>query len=407
MNKFRWLYPLVKMVILALLLSGAVSCAGAPDGRPQVWIDSPSDGMVFNPGATVTIISHAYAREGVAEVVLSVNGEAYRRDAPAAPETDFSQFTQDWQPAGTGVFAVQVMAYDTLGQPSNPAVISIRVNAGCPTPIGGGPTPVTCGPVVSGCPSPVGGGPTPVSCEPVVNACPSPVGGGPTPGVCPTLIIPVVPVITDTPTLPPPPAQTVIQFWAEPAQMAAGACTTMRWHVENAQRVIFGGIDQPFDGSYEDCLCEDERYTLTIIRQDGSEEKRVVDIDVIGSCAPPEIEEPPQEEPPQETADTTPPPVPSPSSPSNGSQLNCTTSQTLIWQQVKDPSGIKTYYIKLEQQVKRQWQSAGGFTSTGRSVNVTPPCGYTYRWTVRAEDGAGNYSDWSAYSTFSIYPPIQ
>jgi hypothetical protein len=40
-------------------------------------------------------------------------------------------------------------------------------------------------------------------------------------------------------------------------------------------------------------------------------------------------------------------------------------------------------------------------------VNITPPCGYTYRWTVRAEDGAGNYSGWSAYSTFSIYPPIQ
>jgi hypothetical protein len=36
--------------------------------------------------------------------------------------------------------------------------------AGCPTPVGGGPTPVSCPSPVGGCPTPVGGGPTPVSC---------------------------------------------------------------------------------------------------------------------------------------------------------------------------------------------------------------------------------------------------
>jgi hypothetical protein len=64
--------------------------------------------------------------------------------------------------------------------------------SGCPSPVGGGPTPVTCSgpvtPVVSGCPSPVGGGPTPVTCSgpvtPVISGCPSPVGGGPTPVTC-------------------------------------------------------------------------------------------------------------------------------------------------------------------------------------------------------------------------------
>jgi hypothetical protein len=400
MDKIRWLHPLTQTVILVSILCGAVSCAGAPDARPRVWIDFPSDGMVFTPGTTITVVSHAYAREGIAEVVFSVNGEAYRRDAPSSPGADFSQFNQDWQPAGPGIFAIQVVAYDTLGQPGNPAVITIRVTAGCPTPIGGGPTPVSCEPVVNACPSPVGGGPTPVSCEPVVNACPSPVGGGPTPVSCPPTVITVTPVITDTPTFtPPPPAQTLVQFWADPAQMAAGACTTMRWHVENAQRVIFGGIDQPFDGSYEDCLCEDERYTLTVIRQDGIEEKHRVDIDVIGSCVTPTI--------PPPAEDTTPPSAPPLSSPANGAKLNCTTTQTLEWRPVKDESGISTYYVKLEKQVRKQWQSAGGTTSTGTNAVIQPECNYTYRWMVRAQDGAGNYSDWSAYSTFSIYPPVQ
>ena len=64
--------------------------------------------------------------------------------------------------------------------------------AGCPSPVGGGPTPVDCSaggpPLVAGCPSPVGGGPTPVDCSaggaPLVAGCPSPVGGGPTPVDC-------------------------------------------------------------------------------------------------------------------------------------------------------------------------------------------------------------------------------
>ena len=403
MNGIRRLNSLVYLLIMILILVGAAAC-GAAESGPRVWIDFPNDGMSYPIGTMITIISHAYAREGVAEVVLSVDNVAYRRDVPGTPGASYGQFNQDWQPAGAGIFAVQVVAYDTLGQPSKPAVITVRVTSGCPTPIGGGPTPVSCEPVVSGCPSPVGGGPTPVSCGPVVSGCPSPVGGGPTPVSClPT-------IITETPTFtPPPPAQISVQFWADPAQMKAGACTTMRWHVENAQQVIFGGVSQPFDGSYEDCLCEDQFYTLRVIRQDGTEEKHRVDIDVIGSCVTPEVEPPPEEEqqPPQPAQDTTPPSAPALSSPSNGAKLNCTTTQTLAWRAVKDPSGIKTYYIKLEMQVRKQWQSAGGYTSTGTSVVINPNCGNTYRWAARAEDGAGNVSDWSAFSTFSIYPVIQ
>jgi hypothetical protein len=78
----------------------------------------------------------------------------------------------------------------------NGSCVSPAVSSGCPTPIGGGPTPVSingsCGlPVVgSGCPTPIGGGPTPVSCSgsggstAVGSGCPTPIGGGPTPVSC-------------------------------------------------------------------------------------------------------------------------------------------------------------------------------------------------------------------------------
>ena len=78
---------------------------------------------------------------------------------------------------------------------------------GCPTPVGGGPTPVSCtgGPtLVGGCPTPVGGGPTPVSCTgspTLVGGCPTPIGGGPTPVSCRPLVR--HPTSVGGPTLPP------------------------------------------------------------------------------------------------------------------------------------------------------------------------------------------------------------
>jgi hypothetical protein len=92
--------------------------------------------------------------------------------------------------------------------PPTPTMVPGQEVAGiCPTPIGGGPTPVSCPTLVDGnpsggCPTPVGGGPTPVGCPTLVpgltlppRGCPTPIGGGPTPVGCPTLVV--------GPTLPP------------------------------------------------------------------------------------------------------------------------------------------------------------------------------------------------------------
>ncbi len=71
------------LVILVFLILGGVSCVQNPETNPRTWIDYPRDGETFSLGEPVTVISHAFAPEGVADVVLSINGEAYRRDAPA------------------------------------------------------------------------------------------------------------------------------------------------------------------------------------------------------------------------------------------------------------------------------------------------------------------------------------
>lgn len=364
MEKTRCLNLLIRIALLFSLSLGTAACGQAAEGHPRVWIDAPGDGALVPAGSTVTVMSHAYAREGVAEVVLTIDGAAYRRDASASPGADYVQISQDWQPPANGTYAVQVQAYDASGQVSNTASITVRV--------GGGTITATPAPVITD---------TPVITE--------------------TFIPTETPTNTPTSTSLP---RAAVQFWADPPQIQAGGCTTIRWHVENAARVIFGGVDQPFDGSYQDCLCHTERYTLTVVQLDSTQISQTVDISVNGSCVTPTIPPPPQQEQPQPQQDTTAPLVPSPAVPANGLTLSCRANQTLAWLPVTDPSTPVRYYVKLEISVKKgQWQSAGGYGPiTGKQVDANVQCGGIYRWMVRAEDAAGNVSNWSAPSGFAI-----
>ncbi len=280
MNKTHFFF-----LFLSTLLLGLTSCAAGPESAPSAWIDYPRDGDIFPPKETVTIMSHVFARGGVADVVLSINGEAYRRDVPVEAGQDFVSIEQDWVTGGAGIYSIQVQVYDKEGKAGNPAVISVEVMEGAAPEI---PTLV-------------------------VTATFVPTG---VPTLTPTLVPTGIPTLTPTlvPALP--------------------------------------------------------TYTPT---------------------SPP-------------AADTTPPPVPAPAVPANGLALSCRTSQTLVWLPVTDPSGIDGYYVKLEREsTPGNWVSEGGYGPvSGKEVDVSVDCGGRYRWMVRAQDGAGNYSNWSAASGFSV-----
>ena len=363
MDRRHWLKYLPTIAIWFLLLLGASSCVQEVEAHPRIWIDSPLDGAPLPSGTTVTVISHTFATQGVAEVLLTINGEAYRRDTPSSPGAQYVQVSQDWQPPADGTYAVQVQAYDITGQTSSIASITIRVGEATPNEI----------------------------------TLPSDL-------VTPTFtpVITVTPEITITPPLP---GEAAIQFWADPAEIQAGDCTTIRWQVENASRVIFGGVDQPLAGSYQDCMCTSQRYTLTVIQLDGSEVKRSVDIAVSGVCETPEVPQPeaPQPEVPQQ--DTTPPPAPSPAVPANGLTIACRASQNLAWLPVSDPSGVAGYYVRVERRASPDaaWASAGeSGLIADKQFTANVECGWYYRWRVSAQDGVGNASGWSGWSSFVV-----
>jgi len=114
---------------------GTLACSEEVSG-PRAWIDFPLDQSTVPVGAPVSILSHAYARDGIAEVLLSVNGEAYRRNPPATPGESFSKVAHEWLPQQEGDYLLQVKTFSKNGETSNPVTVRVRaIGKGTPTPV--------------------------------------------------------------------------------------------------------------------------------------------------------------------------------------------------------------------------------------------------------------------------------
>lgn len=339
-------------VIVFLLIFFLSSCNGAVTGGASVWIDVPLDGMKVPEGQQVKIEGHTASSGGIDRVEVWVDGSLLTTVADPPMEGTLGKFQTSWTPSVAGEHTIQVIAYGADGAASQPD--SARIFIGTTSIIG-----------------------TPIITEPPLIV------------VTPLIATTVVATETFTPT---PPVE-VIQFWADPPQIQAGTCSLIQWHVENVQKVVFGGSEQSFDGSYKDCPCSDQRYTLTVTRRDGSEEKQRVDLAVTGSCATPTL------------VDSTPPPAPTLVVPADGLTISCKSSQTLTWLPVSDPSGILKYELVVQRHSgDNNWQTApsGQQVLTDKTTSVPVECGWYYRWRVRALDGAGNVGPWSGWSQFII-----
>jgi hypothetical protein len=268
----RILRKLILLLALLALMGGTLSCGG--EGvMPHAWIDSPQEGANVSVGSSVLVMSHAYAREGVAEVILSVNGEPYRRDGSPQPGASFLEVSQVWHPEEEGVYALQVTTYDTTGAASNPATVSVTVE-GAAVQVPGAPTST----------------PTPTS-SPTFTPTPTwtPLSVG---AITPTL----TPIQTWTPTPSPTPIPTVtppsrtlpsgnVLFWADDQSIQAGNCTRVYWHVSKVRAYwVDGRAGVGDDGNFETCPCQDETHTLRIQRRDGTMQNLKLTIKVSGQC---------------------------------------------------------------------------------------------------------------------------
>lgn len=465
--------------LTAASLAVAILGCSPEQAGPRAWIDFPTDGSTLAANSPVTVVSHVYAPDGIAEVLLSVNGEPYRRDQSAQSGGTFTKSSHEWLPQQAGDHTLQVRVYSKNGTVADSQVVLVKaIGKATPTPVlpvvpPGIPTPVIT--PVPGLPDLAivsveavvagdkGGIPfcntqvtyrndgtaavprdfaiqftfngIPTLTNTVVGLAPgathqitfvyqfqgSPyIGvnldstsliaesneannafaeirscGGPTPPPTPTTppIITITPTPTRSPTIPPPPPScsgmpNISSFSANPSSIQPGQFSTLSWGaVTNADFVSvepgIGGVGTP--GSRSVSPQTTTTYVLTARCSNNTATRQAV-VTVATPVPPP---------------DKTPPPAPQLVSPSGAK--SCRASITLDWNPVSDPSGIKTYYVKLERQITPgNWQSAGGWTTSTTSQNVSVQCGGIYRWQARAEDKAGNQSGWSSAMNFSI-----
>ena len=325
--------PKVVWVSLGLLF---LSACDSTTAAPQVWIDVPIDGLKSPPGASLRVEGHAAAPAGVARVEVWLDGQLMQTiDSPNA-DGPIARYAVEWDSPQPGTHTIEAIAFSADGMASTPDQARVFVAAMPPTDT---PTPVA------------------------------------------------------SPTTPPSPTPpTGIEFWADPAEIEAGACTDVRWRVQNAASVRLGGTTVDLEGKYNTCLCSNETYTLTVVLPDGTEERRRVDIAVEGECKTP-----------TPVPDTTGPPAPHQDDPDDGESFACTGNVELDWDSVDDPSGVAEYQLQVQRHSgDGDWQSAPGGSwegsNTSRSISVE--CGWTYRWRVRAVDTLGNDGPWSGWSTF-------
>ena len=333
-KKSFWIALLI--ILSALLISG---CGGQSPSGTYVWIDVPIDGLSFPDLQPVMVEGHATGDQGISRIELFVDGEPWIAIAEPEIVDDLAWFEAEWIPPGEGTYTIHAVAYGTGDTASPTDEIKISFGVETPTPV------ITVTPVIS-----------------------------------------ITPTLTDTPT-PLPEPDTSVAFWADPGTIDAGKCTDIRWRAENVKSLVFGGVEQAMEGTYNACLCKNETYTLTVTYLDDSEEKLKVNINVVGTCA-----------------DTNPPPVPKQISPGNGSSLSCRSKQDVSWAAVNDESGISQYQVKAQRHSgDNNWASLSGSPFTGiggTSYQLSVECGWYYRWQVRAVDAEGNVGSWSDWWTF-------
>ena len=375
--RVRHRFSMVILPLILLCLSAAIiSCASAEAG-PRAWIDWPTEGFETDVGTTVTVIAHAYAQPGVGEVRLEVDRQPYRVATPDLAGEQFVDVSMEWFADEPGIYLLSVTSFDVNGQASSPASVSVRVT-------GEGPELIII-PEPEGTPPPASATPEePAATAAASETAPPPTATSPPPATG----TPLPPTATPPPPTAPPEAPRITSFEVSRSQISVGECVRFDWRVEGSPTAIYfdgEGVTSP--ASMDVCPPATRDYQLRAVGPGGEDTESLTVVVIQPSPTP---------------KDTQGPPAPSVVSPTGGIEVDCDDVE-LDWNPVTDPSGIDIYYVKAEKETSPgTWQSAGGWTATDTQVTVSLECGLSYRWEVRAEDGAGNVGPWSSWGTFSV-----
>ena len=218
----------VLLVSAMVLASCGEATANLVEGGPGAWVGGPPDGSEV-PIGEVTVMCHAFARGGVSQIELYVNGSFANRAASSDPGNEYFTASLTFETTGPGSYVVHCRTYGQEGAMVQSDPVTLRVTGEEPTPTTGVEIPTA----------------TPTSTEvPPTSTAPPPTGTAvpPTATRIPSTSTPIPPTSTPrAPTATPQPVR-IVSFEVSKSQIKSGECVRFTWQVGGAPTAIY------FDG---------------------------------------------------------------------------------------------------------------------------------------------------------------
>ncbi len=216
-----------------LLISAAVLTACAPTaaelvpGGPGAWVGGPPDGSEV-PIGEVLVMCHAFARGGVSQIELYVNGSFANRAANPDAGNEYFTARLAFDTTGPGSYVLHCRTYDGAGAMVQSDPVTVRVTGEEPVPTTEEVEIPTATPTSTEAPTatlPPTGTPVP----PTATRIP------PTSTRIPPTSTPVPPTSTSVPI-------NILSFEVSQSQVTSGQCVHFTWLVQGSASAIF------FDG---------------------------------------------------------------------------------------------------------------------------------------------------------------
>jgi hypothetical protein len=217
------------LLISAAVLAGCgQTAAELVKGGPSAWVGGPPDGSEV-PIGEVFAMCHAFARGGVSQIELYVNGSFANRAANPDAGNEYFTTRLAFETTGPGSYVLHCRTYDAAGAMVQSEPVTVRVS-------GEEPTPTTEEP---GIPTAT---PTSTEVPPTPTLAPTGTPVPPTATSIPPTSTRVPPTSTPLPPTPTPLPIKILSFEVSQSQVASGQCVHFTWLVQGSPSAIF------FDG---------------------------------------------------------------------------------------------------------------------------------------------------------------
>jgi hypothetical protein len=217
------------LLISAAVLAGCgQTAAELVKGGPSAWVGGPPDGSEV-PIGEVFAMCHAFARGGVSQIELYVNGSFANRAANPDAGNEYFTTRLAFETTGPGSYVLHCRTYDAAGAMVQSEPVTVRVS-------GEEPTPTTEEP---GIPTAT---PTSTEVPPTPTLAPTGTPVPPTATSIPPTSTRVPPTSTPLPPTPTPVPIKILSFEVSQSQVPSGQCVHFTWLVQGSPSAIF------FDG---------------------------------------------------------------------------------------------------------------------------------------------------------------